>query len=97
LHTVLHSEDGTFAHIKNIKMKKFAKTFVAVMLCCSLTIAAPLLAQNDATTRTVQTADRNDDDDDIGMWGLAGLIGLLGLLGLRRRDDDNRARVSRNP
>lgn len=77
-------------------MKKFTKTFVAIMLGCSLTISMPVLAQNDINTGTSRVADRNDDDD-IGKWGLAGLLGLIGLLGLRRRDDDNRTRTVRNP
>ncbi|THU41091.1 hypothetical protein FAM09_02950 [Niastella caeni] len=77
-------------------MKKFAKPFIAVVLCCSLTIATPLLAQNETNTSAAQTADRNEDDNT-GKWGLAGLLGLIGLAGLRRRDDDNRTRVSRNP
>jgi MYXO-CTERM domain-containing protein len=76
-------------------MKKLTKTFVAVVLGCSLTIATPLLAQDNTNPRTSQVADR-DNDDDVGMWGLAGLVGLLGLLGLRKRDED-RTRVTRNP
>lgn len=77
-------------------MKKFTKTFVAVIMCCSLAIATPLLAQNETNARTAQTADRNDDDNT-GKWGLLGLLGLIGLAGLRRRYDDNRSRASRNP
>jgi MYXO-CTERM domain-containing protein len=77
-------------------MKQLTKNFVAVMVCCSLTIFTPMLAQNESDTRTSQTVDR-DDNDDAGNWGLLGLAGLLGLLGLRRRDDDNRTRTIRNP
>lgn len=77
-------------------MKKFAKTFIAVIICCSLAVATPLLAQNETNTSTARTADR-DDDDDTGKWGLLGLIGLIGLAGLRRKYDDNRTSASRNP
>lgn len=77
-------------------MKKFTRSFVAVMVCCSLTITTPVLAQNETNRETNQMADRNDDDDT-GKWGLLGLVGLLGLLGLKRRDDDNKIRVSKNP
>jgi hypothetical protein len=90
-------------HLNNIKMKKLKVIFVSVMLCGSLAITTPLLAQqNDPNTTTTQTTDRNDDDDDnAGLWGLAGLLGLLGLAGLKRRYDDdrntNRDRVTRNP
>ncbi len=77
-------------------MKKFTKTFVAAFLCCSLTMATPLLAQDDTNRGTSQTM-HHDDDDNTGIWGLAGLLGLLGLLGLRKRDDDNKTRVTRNP
>jgi MYXO-CTERM domain-containing protein len=91
-------QDGNVCSHKKNEMKKLTKTCFAVVLCCSLTVATPLLAQNDpGTTGTSQVADRNNDDDT-GKWGLAGLLGLLGLLGLRKRDDDVKTtRVTRNP
>jgi MYXO-CTERM domain-containing protein len=79
-------------------MKKITNHLVAAILCCSLTVTTSVQAQNDTNAGTYQNADRNDDDDDnTGKWGLAGLLGLLGLLGLRKKDDDNRTRVNRNP
>jgi hypothetical protein len=87
-------QDGTFA-TKKYTMRKLTKKIAAAMLFCSLTIATPLLAQND--TRTTQAADR--DNDDSGKWGLLGLLGLFGLIGFKKRDDYDRTRTTttRNP
>jgi MYXO-CTERM domain-containing protein len=90
-------QDGTFATKKKYTMKKLTKKFAAAMFICSLSMATPLLAQNETNNGTTQSAGRNNNDDS-GKWGLLGLVGLLGLLGLRKKDNYDRTRTTtRNP
>ena len=69
---------------------------LSLSLLFSVATPIPVAAQNtDNMTRTT-TDDYDDDDDDDFDWGLLGLLGLIGLAGLRRRDVDERPRVTVN-
>jgi hypothetical protein len=65
-------------------MKKLFRVFSIVLICATLGITNPVVAQNsDPNTTTAST----NNDNDTGKWGLAGLLGLLGLIGLKKKDD----------
>jgi MYXO-CTERM domain-containing protein len=76
-------------------MKQVNKWLSVFLILGFSVITYPTQAQNTPAAGTEQTStDDDSDDEDTGKWGLAGLLGLLGLLGLKKRDDDDRPRVS---
>lgn len=77
-------------------MKQVNKWLSALLIMGFLITVTPTQAQNTPAGTEQREVENDEDDDDNGKWGLAGLLGLLGLLGLKRRDDDDRKRVSTN-
>ena len=78
-------------------MKKLFRALSIVLICASLGISNPTVAQSSDPNTTTANTSNNDNDKDTGKWGLAGLLGLLGLLALKKDDDfRNRNTTSTN-
>jgi hypothetical protein len=75
-------------------MKKLIRALSIVLICASVGIGNPSVAQSSDPNTTTANSNNNNNDNDTGKWGLAGLLGLLGLLGLKKKDDDYRNRTT---